>query len=94
MVPVLSKQQTSTRPANGIRNGSVQNIATKRFKTQILNTTYGGLPNFDNATKEAFTAKDNSMGNSGGTTLVMINTQSSNSLDFFKFLSMPEIRPS
>jgi hypothetical protein len=27
MVPVLSKQHTSTRPANGILNGSVQNIA-------------------------------------------------------------------
>ena len=25
-VPVLSKQQISTLPANGIRNGSVQNI--------------------------------------------------------------------
>ena len=29
MVPVLSKQQTSTRPANGILNGSVQKIAKK-----------------------------------------------------------------
>lgn len=27
IVPVLSKQHTSTRPANGIRNGSVQNMA-------------------------------------------------------------------
>lgn len=27
MVPVLSKQQMSTRPANGIRNGSVQKMA-------------------------------------------------------------------
>ena len=27
IVPVLSKQQTSTRPANGIRKGSVQKIA-------------------------------------------------------------------
>jgi|SRR6267142_5511126 len=91
IVPVLSKQQTSTRPADGMRNGSVQNIATMKFETQILNTTHGVLPNFDNATKEAFTARDNSMGNSGGTTLVTINTQSSNSLDFFKFLSIPEI---
>lgn len=27
IVPVLSKQHTSTRPANGIRNGSVQKMA-------------------------------------------------------------------
>lgn len=27
IVPVLSKQQTSTRPANGMRNGSVQKMA-------------------------------------------------------------------
>jgi len=29
------------------------------------------------------------MGNSGGTTLVTIKTQSSNNFDFFKFLSIP-----
>lgn len=33
IVPVLSKQQISTRPANGIRNGSVQNMASKNSKT-------------------------------------------------------------
>jgi hypothetical protein len=75
-----------------MRKGSVQKIATKKkFETQMLDTTHGVLPNLDNATKEAFTARDNSMGNSGGTTLVTINTQSSNSLDFFKFLSIPEM---
>jgi hypothetical protein len=88
IVPVLSKQQTSTRPANGMRNGSVQNIATKGLNTDI-DANCGGSPNFDKATREAFTAKDNSMGNSGGTTLVTINTQSSKSFDFFKFLSIP-----
>jgi hypothetical protein len=60
----------------------------------MLNAAYGALPNFDRATKEAFTANDNSMGSSGGTTLVTISTQSSNSLDFFKFLSIPNIMPS
>lgn len=33
IVPVLSKQQISTRPAKGIRNGSVQNMANKNSKT-------------------------------------------------------------
>lgn len=31
MVPVLSKQQTSTRPANGIRKGSVQKMAENQL---------------------------------------------------------------
>jgi hypothetical protein len=31
-VPVLSKQQTSTLPANGIRNGSVQNTSAQKNK--------------------------------------------------------------
>lgn len=57
----------------------------------MLDTAHGDLPNFDNATKDALTARDNSMGSSGGTTLVMINTQSSNSFDFFMSLSIPEI---
>ena len=65
MVPVLSKQQTSTRPAYGMRNGSVQKIAS-----------------FDRATSDAFTAIDNSIGSSGGTTDVMISTQWSISLPF------------
>jgi hypothetical protein len=60
----------------------------------MLNGAHGALPNFDRATKEAFTANDNSMGSSGGTTLVTINTQSSNNFDFFKFLSIPNITPS
>jgi hypothetical protein len=47
------------------------------------------LPNFDRATKDAFTAKESSIGNSGGTTLVMISTQSSKSFDFFRSRSMP-----
>lgn len=89
IVPVLSKQQTSTRPANGMRNGSVQNIATKKLRHEGLIAAHEVLPNFDRATKEAFTANDNSMGSSGGTTLVTISTQSSNSFDFFKSLSIP-----
>jgi len=47
------------------------------------------IPNLERATSDAFTASDNSMGSSGGTTLVMIRIQSRRSLDFFKPLSMP-----
>lgn len=47
------------------------------------------IQNFDRATKDALTAKESSIGNSGGTTLVMISTQSSKSLDFFRSRSMP-----
>jgi hypothetical protein len=61
----------------------------KKLQARMPNSTLETLPNFDSATKEAFTARDNSMGNSGGTTLVTISTQSSNSFDFFKFLSIP-----
>lgn len=91
IVPVLSKQQTSTRPANGILNGSVQKIATQNYQNPslLVANKSQNIPNFDNATKLALTAKLNSIGNSGGTTLVMINTQSSNNFDFFKFLSIP-----
>ena len=49
-VPVLSKQQTSTRPANGIRNGSVQNTrrltsATSDALTAIVSSigSSGGM---------------------------------------------------
>lgn len=52
-----------TFPANGIRNGSVQNI-----------------PRRANAIRDVLTAIDNSIGNSGGITEVMINEQLSNSL--------------
>ena len=61
----------------------------EEVKARVLNAADGVLPNFDRATKEAFTANDNSIGSSGGTTLVTINTQSSNNFDFFKFLSIP-----
>lgn len=73
-VPVLSKQQISTFPANGILNGSVQNT-----------------PNFDNANSDVFTANDNSIGNSGGTTDVKISVHSKNNLYLFLFgSSLPE----
>lgn len=36
-VPVLSKQQISTLPANGILNGSVQNTPTKRYQAYNCN---------------------------------------------------------
>ncbi len=63
----------------------------EEVETRMLNAAHGVLPNFDRATKEPFTANDNSMGSSGGTTLVTINTQSSNSFDFFRFLSIPNV---
>lgn len=94
MVPVLSKQQTSTRPANGMRNGSVQKMA----EIALVNTTDSGpefrynSPNLLRATKLAFTARLNSIGNSGGTTLVMIKTQSRRSLYFFNPLSRPFVQ--
>ena len=72
IVPVLSKQQTSTRPAYGIRNGSVQKMAC-----------------LASATSEALTAIDSSMGSSGGTTDVIISTQSSMSLPFGLFILRP-----
>eukprot|EP00977_Amphora_coffeiformis_P013871 scaffold3763_cov165-Amphora_coffeaeformis.AAC.22 len=51
-VPVLSKQQISTCPAQGIRYSSVQYTCARRTS----------------ATNEFVTASDNSMGSSGGTT--------------------------
>jgi len=90
IVPVLSKQQTSTRPANGMRKGSVQKIAGwKWVEKTSFEDSVENLPNLDSATSDALTASDNSMGNSGGTTLVMTRIQSSNNFDFFRFLSMP-----
>ena len=66
-VPVLSKQQYSTFPANGIRKGSVQNIES-----------------FTSCNNDVFTAKDNSIGNSGGTTDVNIKVHSRNNLYLFR----------
>jgi len=43
-VPVLSKQQTSTLPANGILNGSVQNTSNHHTYTQAF--CYSGWPLF------------------------------------------------
>uniref|UniRef100_A0A6B0UWV4 Putative secreted protein n=1 Tax=Ixodes ricinus TaxID=34613 RepID=A0A6B0UWV4_IXORI len=62
-VPVLSKQQISTLPANGIRNGSVQNTSSRV-----------------SASSDVFTARDSSIGSSGGTTDVRISAHSRNSL--------------
>lgn len=46
-------------------------------------------PNLLNATSDAFTASESSMGSSGGTTLVMMRMQSRRSLDFLRLRSMP-----
>ena len=82
IIPILSKQHMSTGPANGILNSSVQNIAVTVFS--CLHKQNGkNLPYFDIVTKLALTAKLSSIGSSGGMTLVMMSTQSNNSLLFF-----------
>ena len=49
------------------------------------------LPNLDNAKREVFTASDNSIGSSGGTTDVKINVHSKNNLYLFLWgSSLPE----
>lgn len=48
-------------------------------------------PNLDNATSDVLTASDNSIGNSGGTTLVITRMQSSSNFDFLRFLSIPAV---
>lgn len=49
-------------------------------------------PYLDRAAREALTAMESSMGSSGGTTEVMMRTQSSRSLDFFMPFSSPLIQ--
>ena len=66
-VPVLSKQQRSTLPQNGIRNGSVQKTAS-----------------LESCSSDVLTARDSSMGSSGGTTEVKIKVHSKKSL--YRFL--------
>ena len=69
----------------------------KRFRTKdcykqighIINASEHYAPSLDSATNEAFTARDNSIGSSGGTTLVMTKIQSSSNFDFLRFLSIP-----
>lgn len=90
-VPVLSKQQTSTRPAKGIRNGSVQKIAILRI-SKVRKRETGDEQYFDRATREALTARESSIGSSGGTTDVMMMTQSSNSFERFRSCSTPTQR--
>ena len=64
-------------------------LPKKINKSKNIATDPGDIPNFDKATKLALTAKLNSIGNSGGTTLVIIKTQSKSNFDFFKSRSMP-----
>lgn len=95
IVPVLSKQQISTRPAKGMRNGSVQKIAAKRtlksvrsspqrWKREKVDVQY-----LLRATRLAFTAMVSSMGSSGGTTEVIMMTQSRRSLERLRSCSSP-----
>ena len=85
----ISKQQISTRPANGIRKGSVQKIAMNHRVRVHRKRRLKYTPNLDKAAKLVLTARLSSIGNSGGTTDVIIKTQSSKSLDFFKPRAMP-----
>lgn len=51
------------------------------------------LHNFDNAKSDVFTANDNSIGNSGGTTDVIINAHSRTNLYLLRLgSSVPETR--
>ena len=112
MVPVLSKQQMSTRPANGMRNGSVQKIAAEQVRVFVSNkndlqqlsslkasSTLKARRNATRhsqyllrATRLALTAIESSMGSSGGTTEVMMMTQSSRSLERLRSCSRPVTR--
>lgn len=44
----------------------------------------------DKAISDVLTARDNSIGSSGGTTLVIMRMQSNNNFDFFRPLSTPK----
>lgn len=55
MVPVLSKQHTSTRPAKGMRNGSVQKMAKGGTGCQQASRSGGHIDhaqNFPSATSD------------------------------------------
>ena len=70
IVPVLSKQMTSNRPACEILYGSVQKINC-----------------CDNAANDCVTANDNSIGNSGGITDVIIIIQCNAKRNLLRFSS-------
>lgn len=92
-VPVLSKQHTSTLPAKGIRKGSVQYMSRSGGRdlesgglSSLLPVLYHTPPNTQysqslaRAMREVLTARDSSMGSSGGTTEVRIRVHSRKSL--------------
>lgn len=56
----------------------------------VLHLTTAPIPNLDKATRDALTARESSIGNSGGTTLVTMRMQSSSSFDFFNPRSRPD----
>lgn len=63
------------------------------FLEQIWNCIMLYLHNFDNAKSDVFTANDNSIGNSGGTTDVIINAHSRTNLYLLRLgSSVPETR--
>lgn len=92
-VPVLSKQQTCTLPAKGIRNGSVQNTSTTNEIVQDTiflqcnkeYTLFAHLHNLARDSNDEFTANDNSTGSSGGITDVRMRMHSKNSLYLLRF---------
>lgn len=60
---------------------------------QIWNCIILYLHNFDNAKRDVFTANDSSIGNSGGTTDVIINAHSRTNLYLLRLgSSVPKIR--
>lgn len=95
IVPVLSKQQISTRPAKGILKGSVQKMAVdahEELSLSLFRETEVIAMNSQyllRATREALTAIVSSIGSSGGTTEVIMMTQSSKSFERLRSCSTP-----
>lgn len=92
-VPVLSKQHTSTLPAKGIRKGSVQYMSggggwdlESGDPSRLLLALYHTpsitqySQSLARAMREVLTARDSSMGSSGGTTEVRMRVHSRKSL--------------
>lgn len=100
-VPVLSKQQISTFPANGILKGSVQNTSMQEGRRQfnhcckhlcnilkiinnILHTCKTEMniyiQSLASAIRDVLTARESSIGSSGGTTEVRMSVHSRNNL--------------
>jgi hypothetical protein len=90
---VLSSNSSSlvkTTNIHSTRKRDSERFGTEdRYSSALSPQGRESLPYFCKATREALTAKDNSIGSSGGTTEVMMRIQSSKSLPFAIPLSNP-----